>query len=183
MSKKRLSGTKQLRIIVLMHESLIPPDSLEGYTDEEMLEWKTEFDVVTTLREIGHQTYEPVCLENGRRVEEAKRGNQLESSLPNHRDERAEADDEKHGPNRTPPRKRIGPKLDRGVTVIRCDGNRPHGHCERTAGVMKTQKNTHSSLRAVGEVARNHGNAWRAWERKLKCGHDERQRDERRDRA
>ncbi|MGI9517797.1 MAG: D-alanine--D-alanine ligase family protein, partial [Pirellulaceae bacterium] len=26
-----------------------------GYTDEEMLEWKTEFDVVTTLREIGHQ--------------------------------------------------------------------------------------------------------------------------------
>ena len=55
MSKTRLSGRKQLRIIVLMHESLIPPDSLEGYTDEEMLEWKTEFDVVTTLREIGHQ--------------------------------------------------------------------------------------------------------------------------------
>ncbi len=45
---------KKLRALVLMHESLIPPDSMEGYTEEEILEWKTEFDVVTTLREIGH---------------------------------------------------------------------------------------------------------------------------------
>ena len=46
---------KRLRVLVLMHESLIPPDSLQGHTDAEILEWKTEFDVVTTLREIGHE--------------------------------------------------------------------------------------------------------------------------------
>lgn len=46
---------KKLRILVLMHESLVPPDTLEGVTDEEMLEWKTEFDVVQTLRYMGHE--------------------------------------------------------------------------------------------------------------------------------
>ena len=46
---------KKLRALVLMHESLVPPKSIEGYTDEEILEWKTEFDVVTTLQDIGHE--------------------------------------------------------------------------------------------------------------------------------
>lgn len=46
---------RKLRAAVLMHESLVPPDSLEGYTEAEILEWKTEFDVVSTLREIGHE--------------------------------------------------------------------------------------------------------------------------------
>ena len=46
---------KKLRILVLVHESLVPPDSSEGYSEEEILEWKTEYDVVTTLRELGHQ--------------------------------------------------------------------------------------------------------------------------------
>lgn len=45
---------KKLRILVLMHEDLVPPDSLEGYSDQEIVEWKTEFDVVTTLKEMGH---------------------------------------------------------------------------------------------------------------------------------
>lgn len=38
-----------------MHESLVPPENLDGYTEEEILEWKTEFDVVATLREMGHE--------------------------------------------------------------------------------------------------------------------------------
>jgi len=46
---------KKLRALVLMHETLVPPTSLEGYTEKEILEWKTEFDVVNTLREIGHE--------------------------------------------------------------------------------------------------------------------------------
>jgi D-alanine-D-alanine ligase len=46
---------KKLRALVLMHESLVPPESMKGYSDEEILDWKTEFDVVTTLREIGHE--------------------------------------------------------------------------------------------------------------------------------
>lgn len=46
---------KKLRALVLMHESLVPPESMEGYAEEEILDWKTEFDVVTTLGEIGHE--------------------------------------------------------------------------------------------------------------------------------
>ena len=45
---------KKLRIVVLLHETLVPPVSLEGYTEEEILEWKSEYDVVTTLKEMGH---------------------------------------------------------------------------------------------------------------------------------
>ncbi|HEV7766825.1 MAG TPA: D-alanine--D-alanine ligase [Thermoanaerobaculia bacterium] len=46
---------KKLRVVVLMHPSLVPPESLEGYTEQESYEWKTEFDVVSTLRELGHE--------------------------------------------------------------------------------------------------------------------------------
>ena len=46
---------KRLRVLVLMHESLVPPETLDGYSEAEVLEWKTEFDVVTTLRELGHE--------------------------------------------------------------------------------------------------------------------------------
>ena len=45
---------KKLRILVLMHEALVPPASMEGYSEVEILEWKTEFDVVNTLKEMGH---------------------------------------------------------------------------------------------------------------------------------
>jgi len=45
---------KKLRVLVLMHEDLVPPEDLEGHTDAEIAEWKTEYDVVTTLREMGH---------------------------------------------------------------------------------------------------------------------------------
>ena len=46
---------RKLRVLVLMHEDNIPPESLEGYTDKEILDWKAEYDVVTTLRERGHE--------------------------------------------------------------------------------------------------------------------------------
>jgi D-alanine-D-alanine ligase len=46
---------KKLRILVLMHKDLIPPESLEGYTDKQIAEWKTEYDVVTGLKELGHE--------------------------------------------------------------------------------------------------------------------------------
>lgn len=47
---------RKLRVMVLMHEDLVPPDTLEGRTEQEILEWKTEFDVVNTLGEMGHDT-------------------------------------------------------------------------------------------------------------------------------
>ncbi|MDP1564368.1 MAG: ATP-grasp domain-containing protein [Pirellulaceae bacterium] len=46
---------RKRRIMVLMHQELIPPETLEGVTDAEMMEWKTEFDVVQTLRYMGHE--------------------------------------------------------------------------------------------------------------------------------
>lgn len=45
---------KHLRVLVLMHPSLVPPDSDKGATEKERAEWKTEYDVVSTLRRIGH---------------------------------------------------------------------------------------------------------------------------------
>ena len=48
---------KSLRILVLMHRDLVPPDTMEGYSDKEITEWKTEFDVVSTLQEMGHEVY------------------------------------------------------------------------------------------------------------------------------
>ena len=46
---------KKLRILVLMHESLVPPDKLEGYTEQQVNEWRTEYDVMTVLRKAGHE--------------------------------------------------------------------------------------------------------------------------------
>ena len=46
---------KKLRVLVLMHESLVPPDSLTGYTPQQIDEWKTEYDVMAFLREAGHE--------------------------------------------------------------------------------------------------------------------------------
>ncbi|MGH7960563.1 MAG: D-alanine--D-alanine ligase family protein [Candidatus Binatia bacterium] len=46
---------KKLRVLVLMHPSMIPPDNLEDSTEKESYVWKTEYDVVTTLRKLGHE--------------------------------------------------------------------------------------------------------------------------------
>jgi D-alanine-D-alanine ligase len=46
---------KKLRILVLMHPDFMPPDSLKGYSDKEIHAWKTEYDVVSTLRASGHE--------------------------------------------------------------------------------------------------------------------------------
>lgn len=46
---------KKLRVLVLMHPDFMPPDSLKGYSDKEIHAWKTEYDVVSTLRASGHQ--------------------------------------------------------------------------------------------------------------------------------
>lgn len=48
---------RKLRVLVLMDKDFVPPDSLKGYQPSEILEWKTEFDVVSTLREIGHHVH------------------------------------------------------------------------------------------------------------------------------
>lgn len=44
---------KKLRVLVLMHDYLVPPDDVSKH-DLGSVEWKTEYDVTTTLRELGH---------------------------------------------------------------------------------------------------------------------------------
>jgi D-alanine-D-alanine ligase len=45
---------RRLRILVLMHPDCVPPDSTDGYTAQQINAWKTEYDVVSTLRAAGH---------------------------------------------------------------------------------------------------------------------------------
>jgi D-alanine-D-alanine ligase len=54
---------KRLRVLVLLHPDLMPPDSLEGHSEQEINEWKTEYDVVSTLRAAGHEV-RPLGVEN-----------------------------------------------------------------------------------------------------------------------
>jgi len=46
---------RKLRVLVMMHEDLVPPESLEGYSDKEINEWATEYDVLAGLEELGHE--------------------------------------------------------------------------------------------------------------------------------
>jgi D-alanine-D-alanine ligase len=46
---------KKLRVLVVCHATLVPPDSLDGYTDRQIDEWRTEYDVISTLRAMGHE--------------------------------------------------------------------------------------------------------------------------------
>src|SRR4051794_37736616 len=46
---------RRLRVLVLIDPTLVPPDSTEGYSVQEINQWKTEYDVVSTLRAAGHE--------------------------------------------------------------------------------------------------------------------------------
>jgi D-alanine-D-alanine ligase len=48
---------RRLRVIVLAHGDLIPPETLEGVEDKEKELWRTEYDVVSTLRQMGHEVW------------------------------------------------------------------------------------------------------------------------------
>jgi D-alanine-D-alanine ligase len=45
---------KKLRILVLVHETLVPPETLAGVGEEEAAEYRTEYDVTSCLRKMGH---------------------------------------------------------------------------------------------------------------------------------
>ena len=46
---------KKQRVLVVLHPSLMPPDSLAGFSDKQVEEWRTEYDVVSTLKARGHE--------------------------------------------------------------------------------------------------------------------------------
>ncbi len=54
---------KPLRVLVLLHPDLMPPDSMEGHSEQEINVWKTEYDVISTLRGSGHEV-KPLGVQN-----------------------------------------------------------------------------------------------------------------------
>ena len=48
---------KKLRIILLCHETLVPPSSVEGMSDAKVAPFKTEWDVYATLANLGHTVW------------------------------------------------------------------------------------------------------------------------------
>jgi D-alanine-D-alanine ligase len=46
-----------LRVMVLLNQNLMPPETLEGVTDKESRPWRTEYDVISTLKSMGHEVF------------------------------------------------------------------------------------------------------------------------------
>ena len=44
----------KMKVLVLMHESLVPPDKYKNKEEWESADWKTEYDVLNCLRYLGH---------------------------------------------------------------------------------------------------------------------------------
>ncbi len=48
-------AVKKRRVLLLVHETLVPPEDLRGLSDEELADIKTECDVLRGLRNLGHE--------------------------------------------------------------------------------------------------------------------------------
>jgi len=57
------SSKRKLRVITLVQEGLIPPDTLDGVENKKKEDWRTEYDVVSTLRAQGHEVW-PIEVRN-----------------------------------------------------------------------------------------------------------------------
>ena len=49
---------KRLRVLALMHEHLVPPESIKGMSQEEINPFRMEYDVLQALRRLGHEVIE-----------------------------------------------------------------------------------------------------------------------------
>jgi D-alanine-D-alanine ligase len=47
--------SSKLRVLALVHQHLVPPETLPEGLDPVAAEWRTEYDVVSTLRALGHE--------------------------------------------------------------------------------------------------------------------------------
>jgi D-alanine-D-alanine ligase len=52
-----MSRSKRLRVLLLVHEQGVPPQSLAGLSEQEIQSFKTEFDVASALEELGHDVH------------------------------------------------------------------------------------------------------------------------------
>src|SRR5947208_6836627 len=48
-------SVNKLRVLALVHRHLIPPETVEAGTDITSEPWRTEYDVISTLRGLGHE--------------------------------------------------------------------------------------------------------------------------------
>lgn len=48
---------RRLRVLLLMHEHLVPPKSIKGMSEEEVHPFKMEWDVLVTLEKLGHKVH------------------------------------------------------------------------------------------------------------------------------
>ena len=49
--------TRALRVVVLVHHDLVPPESVEELSEAEIHPFKMELDVISALRELGHEVH------------------------------------------------------------------------------------------------------------------------------
>ena len=54
---KKASRPKPLRVLALLDKACIPPESIDGLAPEEIAPFKTEWDVCSTLTQLGHEVY------------------------------------------------------------------------------------------------------------------------------
>jgi D-alanine-D-alanine ligase len=57
----RFKPKTKLRIVVLLSQELMPPETIPDGVEKEKQLWRTEYDVITTLKSMGHDVY-PVGL-------------------------------------------------------------------------------------------------------------------------
>jgi D-alanine-D-alanine ligase len=57
----RFKPKTKLRIVVLLSQELMPPETIPDGVEKEKQPWRTEYDVITTLKSMGHDVY-PVGL-------------------------------------------------------------------------------------------------------------------------
>ena len=52
---RRKKQRRTLRVLVIMHPDYMPPTNVEAATAREAYDFKTEYDVLHGLRELGHE--------------------------------------------------------------------------------------------------------------------------------
>jgi len=48
---------KKLKVLVLMHENLVPPADITGLSEKQLADFRTEWDVIVALEELGHDVF------------------------------------------------------------------------------------------------------------------------------
>jgi D-alanine-D-alanine ligase len=48
---------KKLKVLVLMHDDLVPPADISGLSEKQLADFRTEYDVIQGLEELGHEVH------------------------------------------------------------------------------------------------------------------------------